>query len=1468
MKTISRISLTSAITIFALAITPCIAQIPVITLTPGTISTFAGTGTSGAPTSGVGATTSKIGQPLSIAVDASGNVYISEVNGYINEVKASNSYIYTIAGNGTSTYGGDGGAATAAEVNAARGLAADSNGNVYISDSGNNRVRIIYNGGSAAAALISAENPTVTAPVTGDIYTIAGNGNTSGGSASGTLGTSQTLNSPRGLYVDSAGDLYITDQYYVRILYAGGSSAATLIEEETSFASPVAGNMYTVAGTGSNTYNGEGIQAIKAGMNSTSVALDSAGNVYVGGQASNRVQKITLSTGLITTVAGNGILGNIGDTGLSTLAEIDTPRGIAVDAGGNVYIADTLNNCIRKVDASGHINTIAGTNSTTGGYSGDSGNATSATLDQPYDVALDSTGNLYIADLINNRLRKVNVSSATFSFGSTALGATSAGQNATISNAGNATLTLSSITIPSGYKQIVSGGTDCTATTSLSSGLSCTLQLAFNPGSLGSIPGTATVSSNGGSVSIALSGTGITYPSSTTLTTTATSINAGQSITFTAIVTSTSGTPTGTVSFLDGSNNLSTQTLSAGSASFTTSTLNTGTHSITAVYSGNNSISGSISSATLVTVVGYVTTTNISTSTFTPLFGKPVTFSATVQTTGTNPLTGPVSISDNGNLLGVVTLSSGIATLTTSTLVLGKHSIVASYEGDFYNDASSSAAIAFTVAKLQVAVIPGVISTLVDSAGGKGYAGDGGPASLAVINAPFSLQTDSAGNIYVSDTNDTVRMVSATSGNISTIAGISGTASYTGDGGPAIQATINAARGLTMDSNGNIYISDSGNNRVRIIYNGGTVAAQLIVAENSSVATPVVGDIYTIAGNGNTSGGAASGTFATSQTISSPRGLYLDSAGDMYVTDQNFIRVLYAGGSFAAMLIAEETAVTTPVLGKMYTVAGIGGSAYNGEGIQAIKAAINPTSVALDVNGNVYFGDQGTARVQMIQLSSGLVYTVAGNGTAGYIGDGGLGTSAEINTPRALIVDDGGNLYIADTGNNVIRKVDGIGNISTIAGTGTTTGDGGLATSALLSSPYAIAFDNAGNLDIATNGDNRIRSVSAINTSLSFPATQVGSSSAIQTVTIANIGGFSVLPTSISIPVGFTQITGAATDCVSGSSIVSGGSCLLRITSSPAQSGLNNGTLTVSTNATNTSQGIVSVPLSSVGFNPNTLHSTITLATTPAGITGIDLGQTVTLSATVANSGALGIALPTGTVVFESGSTILGTTAVSVVNNNVIATLTLSNLPLGANVITATYNGDTVYQPSISKALTISVYSGPGDFVLSYSGTNNVASVSAGNSALYILNVQSASGFDQPITFSCSNLPANTTCVFSPAILTPLVGESVNFGLTINTAAAPSTAGMKSYNRLWVFASTGICFSLLLCLSFISGRIRRQLRSAIMILLLSIFASGILTGCSNTAIITQVAPSGSSTVNVNAMSGAITHSMNITLTIQ
>jgi uncharacterized protein (TIGR03437 family) len=328
----------------------------------GVITTAAGTGMLGGTGDNGPATSARFNQPQGVAVDSAGNLYIADTgNGFIRKV--SNGVITTVAGSGGPGFSGDNGAATNALLYFPEGVAVDSAGNLYIVDSANQRIRKVSNG---------------------VITTVAGNG-TQGLSGDNGPATSAELNLPEGVAVDVTGNLYIADV---------GNSRIRKISN---------GVITTVAGNGTQGFRGDNGPATSAQLaNPVGVAVDSAGSVYIADRNNHRIRKV--SGGVITTVAGNGTQGFSGDNGPATSAELNYPQGVAVDSAGNVYIADTYNQRVRKVSG-GVITTVAGNG--TVGFSGDGGPATSAQL-VPAAVAVDSAGNLYVADSYNNRVRKVS----------------------------------------------------------------------------------------------------------------------------------------------------------------------------------------------------------------------------------------------------------------------------------------------------------------------------------------------------------------------------------------------------------------------------------------------------------------------------------------------------------------------------------------------------------------------------------------------------------------------------------------------------------------------------------------------------------------------------------------------------------------------------------------------------------------------------------------------------------------------------------------------------------------------------------------------------------------------------------------------------------------------------------------------------------------------------------------------------
>ncbi len=274
--------------------------------------------------------------------------------------------INTFAGDGTPGYSGDGGPATIAHINKPYGVVVDGIGNVYFTDYSNNRIRKI--------------------DTFGNIRTIAGTG-VMGFSGDGGPATAAALNKPMGIAIAPSGDILFSD--YTRIRKVNP-----------------AGIISTVAGNSMAGYAGDGVPATSAELNFPwGVAADPSGNIYIADQFNCRVRKINTS-GIISTITGTGICFGGGDGGPATAALVQYPTGVACDASGNLYIADYGNNRVRKINPAGIISTIAG--GPTFGFSGDGGPSTAAQLSYPEGIATDAAGNIYICDINNDRIRKIN----------------------------------------------------------------------------------------------------------------------------------------------------------------------------------------------------------------------------------------------------------------------------------------------------------------------------------------------------------------------------------------------------------------------------------------------------------------------------------------------------------------------------------------------------------------------------------------------------------------------------------------------------------------------------------------------------------------------------------------------------------------------------------------------------------------------------------------------------------------------------------------------------------------------------------------------------------------------------------------------------------------------------------------------------------------------------------------------------
>ena len=456
----------------------------------------------------------------------------------------------------------------------------------------------------------------------------------------------------------------------------------------------------------------------------------------------------------------------------------------------------------------------------------------------------------------------------------------------------------------------------------------------------------------------------------------------------------------------------------------------------------------------------------------------------------------------------------------------------------------------------------GVITTVAGT-GERGFRGDGGPAREAWLDGPEGVAVDGAGNLYIADTfNGRVRRVAA-DGTITTAAGNGSTGIFGGDNNPAAGAALSLPPDVTVDRQGNLYIADFGNSRIRMVANGiittvagstrgappadGEAAVNARFSGPTGVAIAPNGTVYfaegtlgsgtglahgdfriwkvstegilsTLAGNGVPSYSGDGGAGSTAQ-LNGAAGVAIDGFGNLYVADtlNQRVRKIAPGGTIttitgtgtpgfsvdfgapAAAQVDTPRGLAVDASGNVYladtrnsrvrkiapggnifTYAGNGNASYFGDTGPANRASVNqPEGVALDAAGNLYIADTLDHAVRKV-TTDGTITTIAGFGGQGFGGDGGPATSARLMLPRAVAVDVAGNVYVADTGNHRVRKIDPLGVITTVAGNGETAPDveGGPALSVPLSDPRGLALDRAGNLYIADTGHNRVRKVS------------------------------------------------------------------------------------------------------------------------------------------------------------------------------------------------------------------------------------------------------------------------------------------------------------------------------------------------------------------------------------------------------
>jgi sugar lactone lactonase YvrE len=619
----------------------------------------------------------------------------------------------------------------------------------------------------------------------------------------------------------------------------------------------------------------------------------------------------------------------------------------------------------------------------------------------------------------------------------------------------------------------------------------------------------------------------------------------------------------------------------------------------------------------------------------------------------------------------------------------------------------------------------GIIMT-VAGIGGSGYSGDGGPATSAAFFVVHGVAVDAAGNLFIADSgNDCIRRVDAITGIITTVAG-NGSPGFSGDAGPATSAALNLPYGVAVDASGNLFVAEYENHRIRRI-------------------DGVTGIITTVAGDGTLGNGGP----AVNAALALPRGVSVDVSGNLFVADFNNYRIRRVNTTTGtitdvATSWSQPLAVAVDASGNIFfsdfgrirrvdaitatitTVAGNLLPGFSGDGGPATSAELNyPQGLAVDPAGNLFIADSGNERLRRVDAATGIIMTVAGNGTHGYSGDGGPATSATFDGPYGVAVDAAGNLFISDWWNSCIRRVDAItGIITTVAGNGFPgfSGDGGLAASAVLSLPQGVAFDAFGNLFIADMGNSRIRGINAI-------------AGIIMTVAGNRTKGFSG----------------------------DGGASISAELSNPSAVAVDDsGNLFIADTFNNRVRQVNLPPL--VAFSANALSFT----SQPMG--GTSEPQTVTLT----NAGFAQLNL---TGIDTSGDFAYTSTCSGALAAGLNCTISVTFAPTGIGTRTGTL---TVTDNAPGSPHQV-VLSGAGpDFTMSVSAGGDSKTVNAGQTATYNLTIV-PSDFTGTVALSCAwedQQPRGTNCTVSPTSVNLEGRNPAPFTVTVTTTAR-SLAGPR-----------------------------------------------------------------------------------------
>ncbi len=808
----------------------------------GIIKTVAGNETAGFGGDGVPATETSLNSPIDVFVDSLGNIFIADTDNHrIRKVDGTTGIISTVVGKEESGFSGDGGLAIDAILDTPGDVFVDSSGNMFIADSANRRIRKVD-------------------VITGIISTVAGNGE-SRFVDDGESATAAPIDNPKDVFVDNSGNIFFSSGH--RIHKVNGTT----------------GIIITVAGNGAIGFSSDDGPATAATLKQpVGIFVDISGNIFVADTGNHRIRKVDGTTGIISTVAGNGTIGFSGDGVSATAAALNNPRDVFVDITGNIFIADSDNTRIRKVDGTtGIISTVAGNG--TIGFSGDDGPATSAALDQPTGVFVDSIGNIFIAGRGNHRIRKVQPTPLFASFTSD-------------KTTGTVPLTIN-------FADKSTGGIS-------------EWSWDFGDGNTSVEQNPSHTYNTSGSFTVSLTVTGLEGSDTEAKTEFIIASDQIPVPVATFISDKTTGKVPLTVSYTDQSTGDITSWLwDFGDGNTSTEQNPSHTYNTLGIFTVSLTVTG-LGGSDTETKTDFITVNDATTNMISIVAGDGIggfrgDGGLATDASLSNPTsiamdsTGNIFIADFGNSrvrtvdVETCTISTvtgngegrfaGDGGLATDATISGPRSI--------FVDSSDNLFIATFDRIRKVDVETGIIST-VAGGGTKDSNDDGGLATDSELLRPSGVAVDTSGNIFIADrTNNNIRKVDVETGIISTVAG-GGTDISTGDGILATEAVLSQPLAVFVDISGNIFIADRNHNRIRKV----------------DVET---GIISTVAGGGSvTVSSSGGGVLATDAELDNPRGVYVDISDNIFIGTNLFVYKVHSALPLAA-LTSDKTTGTLPL---------------------------------------------------------------------------------------------------------------------------------------------------------------------------------------------------------------------------------------------------------------------------------------------------------------------------------------------------------------------------------------------------------------------------------------------------------------------------------------------------------------------------------------------------------------------------